>query len=232
MIDEPARLPASLTDRYRITREVGRGGMATVYLAEDLKHHRSVAIKVLDQTLPSSVGAERFLREIEIAAQLVHPHILALLDSGEGDGILYYVMPFVAGASLRARLSREGELPIDDGVRVLREILDGLAYAHAKGIVHRDIKPENLLFTGQHVQLADFGIARAVSETRPGTRLTTVGTALGTPAYMAPEQVAGDSPLDPRTDIYAVGAVAYELFTGHPPFSGSTAQQLFTAHLW
>jgi len=205
--------------------------MATVYLAEDLKHHRSVAIKVLDQTLESLVGAERFLREIEIAAQLVHPHILALLDSGEGNGILYYVMPFVAGESLRARLSREGELPIDDGVGVLREILDGLAYAHAKGIVHRDIKPENLLFTGRHVQLADFGIARAASEARPGTRLTTVGTALGTPAYMAPEQVAGDSPLDPRTDLYAVGAVAYELFTGHPPFSGVTAQELFTAHL-
>jgi serine/threonine protein kinase len=230
MIDEPARLPASLIDRYRITREVGRGGMATVYLAEDLKHHRSVAIKVLDQTLGSSVDAERFLREIEIAAQLVHPHILALLDSGEGSGVLYYVMPFVAGESLRARLSREGELPIDDGVRVLREILDGLGYAHAKGIVHRDIKPENLLFTGRHVQLADFGIAKMVGEAS-GTSLTTIGTALGTPAYMAPEQVAGDSALDARTDIYAVGVVAYELFTGHPPFSGSTVQQLFAAHL-
>jgi len=221
----------ALADRYRLERELGRGGMATVFLAEDLRHRRSVALKVLRPELASSLGAARFLREIEIAARLVHPHILSLLDSGEAGGLLYYVMPYLSGDSLRARLQREGELPVDVAVHVLRQVLDALAYAHSQGIVHRDIKPENVLFLGPHVQVADFGIAKALQAAGQGTALTATGLALGTPAYMAPEQAAGESQLDHRADLYAAGLLAYEMLTGSPPFSGRDSWQLVSAHL-
>ncbi|MCI0372794.1 MAG: serine/threonine protein kinase, partial [candidate division NC10 bacterium] len=221
----------ALADRYRLERELGRGGMATVFLAEDLRHRRSVALKVLRPELGSALGAARFLREIEIAARLVHPHILSLLDSGEAGGLLYYVMPYLSGDSLRARLQREGELAVDVAVHVLRQVLDALAYAHSQGIVHRDIKPENVLFLGPHVQVADFGIAKALQAAGEGTALTVTGLALGTPAYMAPEQAAGGSHLDHRADIYAAGLVAYEMLTGSPPFSGRDSWQLVSAHL-
>jgi hypothetical protein len=228
---ELKRFGDALASRYGLERELGRGGMATVFLAKDLRHHRSVALKVLRPELAASLGAARFLREIEIAARLSHPHILSLLDSGEADGVLYYVMPYVAGGSLRARLRREGELPIDVAVQILREVLDALAHAHAQGIVHRDIKPENVLFLGPHVQLADFGIAKALQAAAPDTALTSTGLAVGTPTYMAPEQAAGDPGLDHRADIYAAGLLAYEMLTGAPPFSGSDARQVATAHL-
>ncbi|HEU5170615.1 MAG TPA: serine/threonine-protein kinase [Gemmatimonadales bacterium] len=225
------RFGDALADRYRLERELGRGGMATVFLAEDLRHRRSVALKVLHPDLAASLGAARFLREIEIAARLVHPHILSLLESGEAGGLLYYVMPYVPGDSLRARLRREGELPIDVAVHILREVLDALAHAHAQGIVHRDIKPENVLFLGAHVQVADFGIAKALQAAGGGSALTATGLALGTPAYMAPEQATADPQLDHRADIYAAGLLAYEMLTGAPPFTGSDPRQVAAAHL-
>ncbi len=211
------RLGVAVRDRYRLERELGRGGMATVVLAEDLRHRRPVALKVLDPRLAASLGPARFLREIEIAAHLVHPHILGLLDSGEAEGLLYYVMPYVPGDSLRARLQRDGELPVDAAVRVLREVLDALAYAHGQGIVHRDVKPENILFVGEHVQVSDFGVAKALQAAGSSSSLTSTGLAVGTPAYMAPEQAAGDPDVDHRVDIYAVGLVAYEMLTGATP---------------
>ncbi len=231
MEPELERFRAAVAGRYRLERELGRGGMATVFLAEDLRHHRPVGLKVLDPHIATSLGPARFLREIEIAARLVHPHILNLLDSGEAGGLLYYVMPYVSGNSLRARLRREGELPIDDAVRILREVLDALAYAHGQGIVHRDIKPENVLFVGPHVQVADFGLAKALDAAGPATTLTATGVALGTPAYMAPEQAAGEPDVDHRVDVYAAGLVAYEMLTGAPPFSGQDARQLAAARL-
>jgi tetratricopeptide (TPR) repeat protein len=203
--------------------------MAMVYLAEDLKHHRPVAIKVLRPELAAALGGERFLREIEIAARLQHPHILPVHDSGEADGLLYYVMPFVDGESLAARIAREGGLPTDWSVRILREVADALAYAHARGLIHRDIKPDNILLSGQHALVADFGIARAMHDAG-GTALTGTGMALGTPAYMAPEQASGET-LDHRADIYALGVVAYEMLAGEPPFRGRTAQAVIGAHL-
>ena len=232
------QLQRTVADRYRLGRELGRGGMATVYLAEDLRHRRNVAVKVLRAELAEGISAERFLREIEITARLVHPHILTLIDSGRADNLLYYVMPYVEGESLRQRLDREGELPVDDGVRVLREVADALAHAHQSGIVHRDIKPENVLLTGQHALVADFGVAKAVATARdgardggpPGSALTSLGIALGTPAYMAPEQAAGDPHVDRRADIYAVGVLAYEMFTGAPPFTGPSPQHVIAAH--
>jgi serine/threonine protein kinase len=237
------RVQRTVAERYRLGRELGRGGMATVYLAEDLRHRRSVAVKVLRPDLGEGISAERFLREIEITAQLLHPHILTLIDSGEADGLLYYVMPYVEGESLRERLDREGELPVGDGTRILREVVDALAYAHRRGIVHRDIKPENVLLSGHHALVADFGVAKAVATaadrgrttvapgTRPGTALTALGMALGTPAYMAPEQVAGDAHLDHRADIYAAGVLGYEMLAGAPPFSGPTARHVMAAHM-
>src|SRR2546425_4428246 len=225
------RFGDALADRYGLERELGRGGMATVFLARDLRHQRSVALKVLDPELAAALGAERFLREIEIAARLTHPHILSLLDSGEAAGVLYYVMPYVPGDSLRARLQREGELPISVAVQIFREVLDALAYAHSQGIVHRDIKPENVLFLGAHVQVADFGIAKALQVAGPTEALTATGIAVGTPAYMAPEQVAGEPQLDHRADLYAAGLLAYEMLTGAPPFTGHDAQQVARAHL-
>ncbi len=223
------RLTAALSDRYRVERELGAGGMATVYLAEDLKHHRPVAIKVLRPELAAALGGERFLREIEIAARLQHPHILPVHDSGEADGLLYYVMPFVEGESLAARIAREGGLPTDWSVRILREVADALSYAHHRGLIHRDIKPDNILLSGQHALIADFGIARAMHDAA-GATLTGTGMALGTPAYMAPEQASGEA-LDHRADIYALGVVAYEMLAGEPPFRGRTAQAIIGAHL-
>jgi serine/threonine-protein kinase len=227
----PDRLTAALSDRYRIERELGAGGMATVYLAHDLKHDRKVAIKVLRQELAASLGADRFLREVHIAAQLQHPHILTLIDSGEADGFLYYVMPYVDGETLRARIARDGEFPVADVVRILREVADALAHAHGHGVVHRDVKPENIMLSGRHALVMDFGVAKAVSEATGVRSLTTVGVALGTPTYMAPEQATADPHVDHRADIYALGVIAYELLTGRPPFTGNTPQQVIAAHV-
>ena len=226
MDDAAARLARALADRYRIERQIGAGGMATVYLAEDLKHGRKVAIKVLRDDLTASVGAARFLREISIAAQLQHPNVLALLDSGEAEGLLYYVMPFVEGPSLRSRLTNSGELPIPEAVRLISEVTDGLAYAHARGVVHRDIKPDNVMLSGRHALITDFGVARAVSVAGSDHTVTSLGVALGTPAYMAPEQATADPNVDHRADIYAVGVLAYELLTGRVPFVAVTPQQV------
>ncbi len=220
-----ARLTAALSDRYRIERELGQGGMATVYLAHDLKHERDVAIKVLHADLGAALGPDRFLSEIKTTAKLQHPHILPLLDSGSADGLLYYVMPLVTGETLRARLERERQLPIDDAVRIAREAADALGYAHALGIIHRDIKPENILLQGGHALVADFGIALAV-QSAGGARMTQTGLSLGTPQYMSPEQAMGERAIDARSDIYALGAVTYEMLVGEPPFTGPSVQAI------
>ncbi|HSU97147.1 MAG TPA: serine/threonine-protein kinase, partial [Gemmatimonadaceae bacterium] len=210
MTDIDERLRTALSDRYLIERELGAGGMATVYLAEDLKHHRKVAIKVLRPDLAQALGSVRFLREVEIAARLTHPHVLALYDSGAADGALYYVMPYVEGESLRARLAREGALPINETCRIIRDVADALAYAHRHGVVHRDVKPENILLSDGHALVADFGVAKAVSDVvstlggAPRTTLTTAGMTLGTPTYMSPEQAAADPQIDSRADLYAL----------------------------
>ena len=226
-----SRLAAALADRYRIERELGAGGMATVYLAQDLKHDRQVALKVLRPHLASTVGPDRFLREIRIAAQLQHPHILPLLESGEAAGFLFFVMPFVEGESLRDRLTRQGELPVHETVRLIGEVVDALGYAHGRGLVHRDVKPENVMLSGRHALVMDFGVAKAVSEASGRNQHTTAGVALGTPTYMAPEQAAADPQLDARVDIYAVGVLAYEMLTGYPPFHGLDPQQTLIAHI-
>ena len=222
------RLQAKLSDRYSIERELGQGGMATVFLATDVRHEREVAIKVLHPELSASIGGERFEREIKLAARLQHPHILGLYDSGETDNLLYYVMPFVKGESLRDRLDREGQLPIDDAVQIALEVADALGHAHAQGIVHRDIKPENILLSGGHALVADFGIARAATEAG-GHKLTQTGMAVGTPVYMAPEQSVGD-PVGPTTDLYSLGCVLYEMLVGEPPFLAKSAQALMARH--
>ena len=231
MTDVARRLSEALADRYGIERELGQGGMATVYLAEDLKHHRKVAVKVLRPELAISLGSERFFREIDVAARLQHPHILPLLDSGEAGGFFYYVMPFVEGESLRDRLDRQGELPVADVVKILGEIADALAYAHGHGVVHRDIKPDNIMLSGRHALVTDFGVAKAVNDAGGGSRITETGVSLGTPAYMSPEQAVADPHLDHRVDIYAVGVLGYELLTGHLPFHGATAQEVLVAHV-
>ncbi len=230
MTDKVHRLRTALSSRYRIEREIGSGGMATVYLAEDLKHRRQVAVKVLRPELSSALGPERFLREIEIAARLDHPHILPLYDSGDADGFLYYVMPFVEGESLRDRLDREKQLPIDDALQIAREVADALSYAHSRDVVHRDIKPENILLAGAHARVADFGIARAITEAG-GERLTETGLAIGTPFYMSPEQAAGSRDLDGRSDLYSLGCVLYEMLAGQPPFAGATVGSVVHQHL-
>jgi eukaryotic-like serine/threonine-protein kinase len=229
--DLTGQLRDALRDRYTIERELGSGGMATVYLAEDLRHHRQVAVKVLRPELAATLGPERFLQEIETAARFQHPHILPLLDSGEAAGFLYYVMPYVEGESLRTRLARHGELPIHDAVKILLEVTDALAYAHERGVVHRDIKPDNVMLSGRHALVTDFGVAKAVSEATGRQQLTTAGVALGTPAYMAPEQAAAEPNIDHRVDLYAVGALGYELVSGTPPFTGRTAQEVLAAHM-
>jgi tetratricopeptide (TPR) repeat protein len=225
------RLKAALAERYDVVRELGAGGMATVYLARDLKHGRDIALKVLRPELAAVLGTDRFVREIEIAARLQHPHILPVYDSGEADGFLYYVMPYVEGESLGHRIAREGALPIDGAVRILTEVADALAYAHEHGLVHRDVKPDNLMLSGHHALVADFGIAKAVHAAAVAERLTATGIAIGTPAYMAPEQAMGEPTTDSRADLYALGAVAYEMLTGRAPFTGTTAQMVIAAHL-
>ncbi len=212
----------ALADRYAIEHEIGSGGMATVYLAQDLKHHREVAVKVLRPEVATLLGVERFLREIRIAANLHHPHILPLHDSGQAGGFLYYVMPYVAGRSLRDRLVREGSLPVAEVVRILRDLVDALSHAHERGVVHRDIKPDNVMLSGRHALVADFGIAKAMTDATGRDRLKTTGFPLGTRAYMAPEQALGNRGVDHRADIYAVGALAYELLTGRAPFFETT----------
>jgi tRNA A-37 threonylcarbamoyl transferase component Bud32/tetratricopeptide (TPR) repeat protein/TolB-like protein len=224
-------LNAALEGRYVIDRELGQGGMATVYLAEDVRHQRRVALKVLRPELAATMGPDRFLQEVRVTANLQHPHILPLFDSGEADGFLYYVMPYIEGESLRERLAREGELPVAEAVKILSEVVDALAAAHALGVVHRDIKPDNVMLSGRHAVVTDFGIAKAVSEATGRHEITTEGVALGTPTYMAPEQAAADEHIDHRADIYALGAMGYELLAGRPPFQGRTAQQVLAAHV-
>jgi len=231
MTDTFERLKAALADRYAIQEVLGAGGMATVYLAQDVKHDRRVAVKVLRPELAAALGPERFLREIKMAASLQHPHIVPLYDSGETDDFLWYVMPYIKGESLREKLVREGELPIPEAVRILRDVVDALAKAHSEGVVHRDIKPDNIMLADRHALVTDFGVAKAVSEATGREKLTTVGVALGTPAYMAPEQAAAAPNIDHRADIYAIGALAYELLTGRPPFTGNTPQMILSAHV-
>ncbi len=221
----PARLAAALEGRYRIERELGQGGMATVYLAQDIRHDREVAIKVLHPDLGAALGGERFLSEIKTTARLQHPHILPLLDSGAADGLLYYVMPFVRGETLRERLIRDRQLPIDEALLIAREVADALGAAHSLGIIHRDIKPENILLQGGHALVADFGIALAVQHAG-GQRMTQTGLSLGTPQYMSPEQAMGERTIEARSDIYALGAVTYEMLAGDPPFTGSSVQAI------
>jgi TolB-like protein len=224
-VDRFEHLKAALAGRYSLVRELGRGGMATVYLAQDLRHDRPVALKLLHPELAAALGPERFLRETKLTARLQHPHILPLFDSGEAEGQHWYVMPYVEGESLRARLQRERQLPLGDALRVTRNVLAALSYAHGHGVVHRDIKPENILLEGEEAVVADFGVARAI-DTAAGERLTETGLALGTPAYMSPEQATGDRVLDGRSDLYAVGCVLYEMLAGEPPFTGPTAQAI------
>ncbi len=222
----PARLTESLADRYRLESELGQGGMATVYLAQDIKHDRRVAVKVLRPELAAVIGAERFLAEIKTTANLQHPHILSLFDSGEAAGTVFYVMPYVEGESLRDRLAREQQLPVDEAVRIAREVADALHYAHGHGVIHRDIKPENILLHGGHALVADFGIALAVSRSEGGSRMTETGMSLGTPHYMSPEQAMGEREITARSDVYALGCVLYEMLTGEPPFTGASAQAI------
>src|SRR5262245_20369043 len=216
------QLSNALRDRYRIEREIGSGGMATVYLAHDVRHERFVALKVLNPELGAVLGVERFLAEIRVTAHLQHPNLLPLFDSGEANGLLFYVMPFVEGESLRARLTREKQLPIADAVHIAASIAGALDYAHAHGVVHRDLKPENILMQAGQPLVADFGIALAVSNAG-GARITQTGISLGTPQYMSPEQATGDRAIDRRSDVYSLGAMLYEMLTGDPPHTGSTA---------
>ena len=224
------RLTSALSDRYRFERELGQGGMATVYLAHDLKHDRQVAIKVLRPELAAMIGSDRFLQEIRVTARLRHPHILPLYDSGAVDGVLYYVSPLVEGGSLKARLERDGKLPAAEAVRIAREVADALAFAHQHGVIHRDIKPDNILLEAGHAVIADFGIARAVSAAGPD-RMTQAGVSVGTPAYMSPEQAGSELEIDGRADIYGLGVVLYEMLSGKPPFTGQTLQGLIAAVL-
>ncbi|MEO8193674.1 MAG: protein kinase [Gemmatimonadales bacterium] len=225
-------LAQSLTGLYDLEREIGHGGMATVYLARDIRHERQVAIKVLLPALTATVGVERFLREIRVVARLQHPHILPLFDSGEAAGLLYFVMPFVDGESLRARLDREQVITLSDTMRIIRQVADALDYAHARGVVHRDVKPENVLLAGSQAFLADFGVARAAfPETGDAGTLTSLGMTLGTPAYMSPEQAAAELDIDGRSDVYSLGCVCYEMLAGNPPFRGMTPMALMSKHI-
>ena len=224
------RLSEALSDRYTIEREVGAGGMATVYLASDKKHDRKVALKVLRPELSSAMGSDRFPREIKLIAQFNHPHILSLYDSGETQGFLYYVMPFVEGESLRERLARDKQLPVNDALRILHEVADALAYSHARGVVHRDIKPANVMLSGRHAVVTDFGVAKALTASG-GDKATTVGIAVGTPTYMAPEQAMGEPNIDARADIYALGILGYEMLAGRPPFDAGSSQAVLAAQV-
>src|SRR5215475_1630155 len=221
----PLQLSTALADRYHVEGEIGEGGMATVYLARDVRHDRQVALKVLKPELGAVLGVERFLSEIRVTAHLSHPNLLPLFDSGEADGLLFYVMPYVVGETLRARLNREQQLPVDEAVRIASAIASALDYAHGAGVVHRDLKPENILFQAGQPVIADFGIALAVSNAG-GTRVTQTGLSLGTPQYMSPEQATGDRVVDGRSDIYSLAAVTYEMLVGDPPHAASTAQAI------
>jgi TolB-like protein/tRNA A-37 threonylcarbamoyl transferase component Bud32 len=223
---ELSRVTGALAGRYKVERVLGEGGMATVYLATDEKHNRKVAVKVMRPELAATLGTDRFLREVQIAAQLSHPTILPMHDSGEADGLLYYVMPYVEGETLGARLKRESQLPVEDAVRLAREVAEALEYAHQKGIIHRDIKPANILLQSGHALVADFGIARAIGG--EGEALTATGIAVGTPHYMSPEQISSGRTVDARSDVYAVGAVLYEMLAGEPPFTGPNAQTILS----
>src|ERR1043166_2665867 len=224
-MDDLSHLSAALSGRYAVEREIGAGGMATVFLARDLQHDRRVALKVLNPELGAVLGVERFLSEIRVTANLQHPNLLPLFDSGEAEGLLFYVMPYVEGESLRARLDREKQLPVDEAIRIAIAVASALDYAHRHGVIHRDLKPDNnLLHEGQPL-IADFGIALAVSNAG-GNRITQTGLSLGTPQYMSPEQATGDRTIDGRTDIYSLGAVLYEMLTGEPPHAGTTAQAI------
>jgi serine/threonine-protein kinase len=223
-------LQAAVSGQYTVESELGRGGMATVFLAQDLKHHRLVAMKVLRPEIANVVGAERFLQEIELLSHLNHPHILPLFDSGQADGLLYYVMPFVEGESLRDRLGREKQLPVEDALEITRNVAAALSHAHGLGIVHRDIKPGNIMLEGGEAVVTDFGIARAITSAG-GEHLTATGVTLGTPAYMSPEQAGGAEVIDGRSDIYALACVLYEMLAGEPPFTGPTAQSIMARQL-
>ena len=229
MSDSLERIRTALADRYAIERLLGQGGMALVYLARDLKHDRTVAVKVLRPELAAALGGDRFLREIHLATQLQHPNILAIYDSGEADGVLYFVMPFITGESLRDRLDREQQLPLPDAIRITVEVADALHYAHSRGIVHRDIKPENILIEQGHAIVADFGIARAASQAG-AEKLTETGMSIGTPSYMSPEQAAGSSTVDARSDLYSLGCMLFELLSGQPPFQGTTTMAILAKH--
>jgi len=224
MLDLKSRLETALTGRYAVEREIGRGGMATVYLAQDLKHRRPVAVKILHPHIAAQLGTDRFLREIQIAARLSHPHILALIDSGEADGLLYYIMPYIQGESLRDRMVR-GKLPLEEALQITRHVASALGYAHNQGVVHRDIKPENVMLHEGEAMVTDFGIAKAVSAAG-NENLTQTGSTVGTPAYMSPEQASGEGDLDGRSDLYSLGCMAYELLAGVPPFTGTNAQAI------
>ena len=229
--DLQARLQAAVGATYQVEKELGGGGMSRVFLAEETELGRKVVIKVLPPEMGAGVNVDRFRREIQLAARLQHPHVVPLLTAGAQGDLLYYVMPFIKGESLRAKLAREGELPLGEAVRILRDVSDALAYAHREGVVHRDVKPDNVLISDNHAVVTDFGVAKAVSESTGGAHLTSLGVALGTPAYMAPEQAVADPHVDHRADIYAVGALAYEVLTGRPPFTGPTVQAVLAAHV-
>ena len=218
-------LSEAVSDRYKVEREIGRGGMATVYLARDLRHDRAVAIKVMHRGLAASLGSARFLREIEIAASLSHPRIVPLYDSGEAGGVLYYVMPYVEGESLYERLERERQLPFDDALRISLDVADALGYAHGRSVLHRDVKPENILLAAGHALVADFGLARAIGAA-DRRKLTETGVMLGTIFYMSPEQLRADRDLDQRADIYSLACITYEMLTGETPYSGRSLEDV------
>ena len=234
IVDLSERLQSALGDAYAVERELGGGGMSRLFIAQERLVDRRVVVKVLPPELAGEINAERFVREIHVAARLQHPHVVPLLSAGATDSFLYYTMPYIEGESLRQRLSRVGELPVPEAVHILRDVADALDYAHRHGVVHRDIKPENVLLSEHHALVADFGVAKAVSDAvaeGQASTLTGTGIALGTPSYMAPEQAAGESATDHRADLYALGVLAYELLSGRPPFEESSAQQLVAAHL-
>ncbi|MCR4342005.1 MAG: serine/threonine protein kinase, partial [Gemmatimonadaceae bacterium] len=226
-MEENPTVTGEFTGRYTIERELGRGGAAIVYLAHDNRQERHVALKVLHRELAQAIGAQRFLREIKHSSALQHPHLLTILDSGESRGTLYYVMPYMADGSLRTRIAKEKQLPIDEAIAITRDVGEALAYAHSRGIVHRDIKPDNVLFSGGHACLADFGIARAVDSAAADT-LTSTGLVVGTPAYMSPEQASGEKTVDARSDQYSLACLLYEMVTGLPPFIGATQQSVIS----